>query len=261
MKNSLIFFTILLFAIACSQNEVVVQKPNLPTEIVIPVERLIVKLEAKNRKVKSFSAKGVIFIDNDEFSTNFDFDLKFKKNDSLLVSVYGIFGMEIAQFLLAGKTFTYFDAFNNRVYIGNASNNVVKKFFKVDLSPEEIQNILVGTIEYSGILRENPTLYQIIDGKYFVEFASENWLKKYQITEKGLNLEKFNFIQNGKDLFVANFSNFKKVISGLDDFPYSIQIINYSENSEMKIEYSTISVNQEIYSLKIDIPTDAILMK
>ncbi|GEM_PF-3672481 len=261
MKNFLIFFTILLFVIGCSQNEVIVQKPNLPTESVIPAERLIVKLEAKNRKVKSFSAKGEIFIDNDEFSTNFDFELKFKKNDSLLISVYGIFGMEIAQFLLGGKTYTYFDAFNNKVYTGKANNNVVKKFFKVDLSPEEIQNILIGTIDYSGILRENPTRYQIIDGKYFIEFVSENWMKKYQITEKGLNLEKFNLVQNGKDLFVANFSNFKKVKSGLDDFPYSIQIVNFSENSEMKIEYSTISVNQEINSLKIDIPSDAILMK
>ncbi len=83
--------------------------PSKPTEEVeiLPTDRLVNKLEANRRRIRTFEGNGTITIKSNEFNNSATFRVVLVKPDSLYISFIGPFGIEIAQALVT----------DNRIYL------------------------------------------------------------------------------------------------------------------------------------------------
>jgi len=162
LKKCIILFLFgFLLLIGCST-----EKEITTTEKVIPATRLLKKLEGNRRKIKTFEGSGSIYVKSDEFSGKTSFQILIKKPDSIKISIYGPFGIDIAHGIFSKNNFLFYDVLKNRAFIGENSKDVLKKLFKIDLSFEELIDAFAGAVNLTEKLRQEPTDYEVLEDIY-----------------------------------------------------------------------------------------------
>lgn len=256
IKKYFYFHIILLLSIifisACAPSK------SIEKERIISPDRLIKKLEANRRKIKSFEGSGVITIQNSEMNAKSNFEVIMKKPDSIKVSFFGPFGIELAQALISSNRFQFYDVINNNLYKGQLKDDVIQRILKVNMSFFEIIDAFTGSVNLTDKLRLEPDKFEITGDLYRLTYidSTQSLEKIYLVHSNNLSItESIIRTLNGKVLFEGKFKNFKL----LDDVPVPFEInLNDSNNKQkLKIEYRNINVNKELPNITIEIPNDA----
>jgi hypothetical protein len=259
MKNK-IFLTRIIFAFvslavlfSCSSEKKAVKK-----ERIIPAERLIVKLEANRRKIKTFYGSGKIIVNSPQVNSKFMFTVEFKKPDSLKITAFGPFGIDIAQLLLTNDFFNYYDAVSNVLYQGENNDKIIRKIFRMPIKAGELRNLLLGKVDFSAILHKEPSLYEFKDGDYsfVIDDPEKMFSRFYLINGDDLRLEKFELLKENNTMFNATFSKFKMVGNYSELFPFRIYVENPPNKAKFEIEYNSVKINRKLKNLKLVLPND-----
>ncbi|MFH0735766.1 MAG: DUF4292 domain-containing protein [bacterium] len=226
-------------------------------EQVLPSDRLVKKLEANRRKIKTFEGTGIINVESSKLTAKGNFEIVIKKPDTIKVSIYGPWGIDLAHALLTKQDFIFYDVMNNTAYKGAVSNDIIKNIFKVDLSFDNLIDAFAGSVNLTEKLRLEPTDYKIAEYSYEMIYAdSINKVKSvYDINSKTLAINQYSFYKFPASLVLQSvFSDFRT----FDDvsLPYKILIENSQMKQKIGIEYRNITVNKEIEEVKINIPSD-----
>ena len=249
----IISFAALLFMNAC-----VPSKPVQEDEKILPVDRLIKKLEANRRKIKTFEGSGVLNIQTPQITAKANFEVILKKPDSVKVSVYGPFGIELAHALVSKNDFTFYDVMRNSIYKGSAKQDVLKQIFKVDLSFDDLMDAFAGAVNLTDKLRNNPDNYEINADEYILSYKDDEAGKEsvYKINVEGLAITKYKLIKiPNVILFEGSYSDFKDFENVF--VPYKTIVENKQQNQSVNIEYRNIEINKEVGDLSIKFPSDA----
>ncbi len=231
-------------------------------EKLISPDRLVVKLEANRRKIKSFVGSGVINVQNKELKAKSNFEVNLKKTDSLRVDFFGPFGIELAQAVVSSNGFLFYDVINNKVYKGNLKEDVLQKILKVNLSFNDVIDALTGSVNLTDKLRREPDKFDYENNFYKLTYIdSINSIEKVFLVKADDFSISESIVQNfkGEKLLEAKFSNFK--IFDNVPIPYEIKINDFRNNQQLKIEYRNINVNKELPNLNIEIPDDAKILE
>lgn len=257
MKNkSIALFVLsvcsLLYVEGCTPSKPVMQ------ERTISPDRLIKRLEANRRKIKNFSGTGTISIKTNELDTKSNFQVEIKKPDSIKVSFFGPFGIDLASALLTQKDFLFYDAINNTVYKGKQKPGVMKEILKVNILFDDLIDLATGSINLTDKLQREPNSSESQDNLLKLTYADSLNDKTNSYLIQNDELEIRQFFQNnlkGKNLLDTKFSNFRKY----DEIPIpgEINFNDIANNQKIKIEYRNIEINNEIGNLKIELPSDA----
>lgn len=231
-------------------------------EKLISPDRLVIKLEANRRKIKSFAGSGVINVQNKELNAKSNFEVNLKKPDSLRVDFFGPFGIELAQAVISSNGFLFYDVINNKIYKGNLKDDVLQKILKVNLSLSDVIDALTGSVNLTDKLRKEPDKFEYENKFYKLTYVdSINSLEKiYLVKADDLSISE-SIIQNlkGEKLLEGKFSNFKMFDNV--PVPYEIRINDFRNNQQIKIEYRNINVNKELPNLFIEIPDDVKILE
>ncbi len=249
---------ILLGLFACSSEKKVTRE-----ERIIPAERLIVKLEANRRKIKTFVASGNITVNSPEINTKFNFTIEYKKPDSLKIVAFGPFGLDLASLLLTDDYFYYYDAIGNVLYKGENEKKIIERLFRIPISTNSLKSLMIGRADFSSVLRVRPQEYRLNGSEYEMKFVNENGASDFfRIARKDLNLLDFEILsnENGKILSV-NYSNFKRVKNYSEYFPFKIYVESPPRKSQFVIEYHSVKINENLNDLRLTLPSDVKIRK
>lgn len=247
----------LLFIVGCSGEKDINRERKL-----IPATRLLKKLEGNRRKIKTFEGTGVLSIKSKKFTGKTSFKISIKKPDSIKISIYGPFGIDIAHGLFLKDKFIFYDVFRTRVITGKNSKDVLKKMFKINLSFEELIDAFAGAVNLTEKLRTEPTDYKLTDDTYVLTYTDTLLDKKtiYRITKENLKITEYQVASlNDKELLLGEYSKFK-TYEGVP-IPLTLLIRNRSKHESIRIAYKKVTVNKSIKSLKIKLPTDVTEIK
>ncbi|MFH1196000.1 MAG: DUF4292 domain-containing protein [bacterium] len=233
--------------------------PSKPTyeERRLSSDRLIKNLEANRRKIKSFRGTGVLDIHSSNFTGKGNFEVLLKKPDSLKVTVFGPFGIEVGQALVTQSDFVFYDALQNNVYRGRVDSDVLQKIFHVNLSFEDLMDSFAGAVNLTGKLREEPDQYENSEEGYILTYVDESNESKsvFNITADDLAIVDYRMTdQSNKVVFEGLYTDFKI----FDDVPvpYNTVINDKKNDQNIRIDYRTIEINKEMDDLKLLLPTD-----
>jgi len=227
-------------------------------ERIISADRLIKRLEANRRKIKTFSGYGSISIKTADINATSSFQVEIKRPDSVKVSFFGPFGIDLATAVITQKNFQFYDAINNNFYKGKMSSDAMKQVMKINITFEELMDVLTGCVNMTDKLRNEPNLYESQEDFYKLTYNDSLSSKAsvYLIRQRDLGITEYNVNDfMGKNLLSAQYSDFREIEE--TPIPFMINVNEVSNNQKIKLEYRSIEVNEEIGNLNIDIPNDA----
>lgn len=261
MKKPVILLLLSFFIMAIINTSCVPSKPTFEKKV-LPADRLIKKIEANRRKIKSFEGNGILNIKTPDLEARASFEISIKKPDSIKLGVYGPFGIDLAQILVTRSDFIFYDVMHDKAYSGNVSNDVLKKIFRVDLSFNDLIDAFAGAVNLTGKLSEVPQNFEITDDMYFLTYTENatNMEFRYDINILDNALLRYKVIKKPAELmFEGRYTEFKH----FDDVPIPLRTVveNKKNNQALLIEYKNVTVNEEIDDLKIYLPDDVQIIR
>ena len=241
-----------LFLNGCSPS------PTVQVDRMISSDRLVKRIEANRRKIKSFAGTGSISIKTTDLDAKSSFQVEIKKPDSVKVSFYGPFGIDLALALITPQNFQFYDAINNTYYKGKVKPGVMKDILKINISFDELIDLATGSVNLTDKLSSEPAKFEADGDLYKLTYLDSVSRQSSIFWIRSEELEIRQYQQNDaneKNLVDAQYSDFMKIEE--TPIPKQINMNDLLNSQKIKIEYRTIEINKEIGKLKIDIPDDA----
>jgi outer membrane lipoprotein-sorting protein len=238
--------------------------PSQPTDDyeLLPSERLINKLEANRRKIKSFEGNGTIIVNSPEMDNTATFRVVLQKPDSLYLTIMGPFGIELAQALVTKEKFVFYDALQNTAYTGSVNSNVLRSIFRINLSFSDLLDAFVGSVNLTQNLYRSPDNYLVEGDKYvltYLDSAREN-KTVYKVDVRQLGITDYQlFSINGDQILEGKYSKFELLENVA--VPYKIQVQNIADDQKINIDYRKIIVNKNNIQIDFKLPDDATIIK
>ncbi len=226
-------------------------------ERILPSDRLVKKLEGNRRKIKTFNGKGVLNVVSNEFKANTNFEVLIKKPDSVRVSIYGPFGIDLAHALVTDREFAFYDVMRKTVYRGENDPGMLQKIFKVDISFNDLIDAFAGSVNLTDKLLREPDKYNIQGDNYIMTYtdSTKSIETIYQVNRTTLALEKY-ILKDFEDniFFEGEFNDFRM----FDEvpIPYITNVSNRINAQSLNVEYRNITVNKVIEKINFNIPKD-----
>ena len=252
---------ILVIAASVYLNSCVPAKPNEEVEI-LPSERLINKLEANRRRIRTFEGNGVIKIKSSRFNNSVSFKVILSKPDSIYFTIMGPFGIELAQAVVTNNSFVFYDALQNTAYKGSVNDDVLKEIFKVNLTFGELTDAFVGSVNLTNNLYTMPASYNVEGDQYVLTYIDSltNKETKYRVDIRELGITNYLLSDNnGNELLKGDYSDFE-LLNGVA-VPNKIEIQNKKDDQVVDIEYRNMSTNNKAIFIDFKLPEDATVIK
>lgn len=229
---------------------------------ILSADRLIKRLEANRRKIRSFEGSGTLTIKTPDFSNSASFNVVMIKPDSIYLTIMGPFGIELAQALVTKRNFTFYEALSNTVYMGEMNDDVLRNILRIDISFTDLLDAIIGAVNLTDRLYKNPDSYQVQNDNYVVAYndSLQHTLSTYSIDIRNLGITQYTLKSSkGKELFLGEYTNF--TLTENVATPKRISISNKSQNQYLQIDYKNISANQKNIHIDFTFPTDATVIK
>lgn len=261
MKLFLKIFLVLIFLFAVMSDGCVPSKPTDDVEI-LSSERLINKLEVNRRRIKSFEGSGTILVKNSKMNNSASFRVVLQKPDSIYLTIFGPFGIELAQALVTRSNFIFYDALKNTAYEGNVDDEVLRDIFRIDLSFNELIDAFIGSVNLTSNLYKQPSNYEVIYDKYLITYVDSELFRtsQYKVDVRELGITEYILKdKNGEVTIEGKYSDFG-IIEGVA-VPYKIELRNKKEDQFVSVEYKSMSANKKNIYVDFEIPEDATIIK
>jgi hypothetical protein len=238
--------------------------PSKPTEEVeiLSTDRLMTKLEANRRRIRTFEGNGTITIKSNEFNSSATFRIVLVKPDSLYLTITGPFGIELAQALVTNKDFIFYDALQNTAYKGLQSSDILRQIFKIDLSFGDIMDAFIGSVNLTNNLYKAPNNFQVIYDKYMLTYkdSTTSNIAEYEVDVRNLGILHYLLKSSGgNDLLEGKYSNFQFLESVA--IPAKIEVINRKQDETVLIDYKSMNANKKNIYIDFKLPDDASIIK
>ncbi len=261
MRKSLL--SLLLF-ISLIELSIVGCVPSQPTEDVeiLSSDRLINRLEANRRRIKTFEGQGTITVNSSTLQTSATFRVVMIKPDSVYITFFGPFGIELAQAVVTSSDFVFYDALQNTAYKGKSDSDVLQNIFRINLTFNDIVDAFTGSVNLSPNLYKSPDKFEVIYDKYVLTYVKpDNGLTAvYKIDVRRLGIAEYSLLSDdGSINLEGRYSDFQ--IAENVAIPYKISVMNRSDNQKIEVEYRKISVNKKDITIDFRIPDDATIVK
>ncbi|MGE5496999.1 MAG: DUF4292 domain-containing protein, partial [Syntrophothermus sp.] len=201
---------------------------------------------------------GSLYINSPELNTTASFKVTLQKPDSVYLEVYGPFGIDVAQAVVTGSNYIFYDAIHNTAYKGKSSSDVLKKIFKVNLSFSDLMDAFTGAVNLTPKLSQQPSNYEIVYNKYILTFddSLSQYKSRYSIDIRDLVITDYQLVDPaGKPVLESIFSKFS-MLQGIS-IPYTTKVDLKDAGQSLKIEYRKIDLNKNSVKISLDIPEDA----
>lgn len=261
MKQVKKIILVILFLLISFHEGCIPSKPTEEAEI-LSSERLINKLEANRRRIRTFEGSGTIIVRNSDLKNSALFQIILQKPDTIFLTIFGPFGIELAQSLITKNDFVFYDALQNTAYEGKVDSDILRDIFKIDLSFNDLIDAFIGAVNLTENLYKPPSSYDVIYDKYLITYTDSitNKSAEYKVDVRELGITDYILKDgSGKINLEGKYSDFG-IIEGVA-IPYKIELRNPSENQNILVEYKSISANKKNILVNFKIPQDATIIK
>lgn len=225
-------------------------------------ERLIKKIEANKRRIKTFYGIGSLSVFSNEENLSGNFEVFMRRPDSLKIIIYGPFGIDLAQVLLTKRNFKFYDVMNNTLHTGKATDDILKQIIKMNISFDELYESLTGAMSFSDRLSSTPSIVKdnagILELTYLDSLGGKKSIYRVNASDLTVNDYKVTTTAN-KELLTGTYKNYKSV----DEIAIPRYTgLEYKANKQkLIIEYRNIEVNKNIESIDFTVPDDVKVVK
>ena len=235
MKCKAIFFLTFILS-ACTG-----PKLALDTEK-ISFNELLDYIQTGEDELKTLEASCRISVDSEEFSGNFFANLYYIKDDSLLLSVSGPFGIHAGSLFIGKDRFIFYNQMSNKFYNGSIKDFEDKNLFQFPLKMRELINIFTAKENLPSLKIED---YKVDDGQYYINAKNGSDNFEIWVDNSTGRISKLSLIHDGEVVYIREYGDFSSTGKS-SYFPRKITMMRPSEKQAVSVYYTNFSLNEEI---------------
>jgi hypothetical protein len=207
----------------------------------VSFNELLDYIQTEEGRLSTLDASCRISVDSEEFSGNFFANVYYIKNDSLLLSVSGPFGVQAGTLFIGKERFIFYNKMSNKFYNGSVKDFENKNLFQFPLKMKELINIFAAKENLPSMKIED---YKIDDGQYFINATNRNYAYKIWIDNSTGRISKISQHQDDQTLFVREYGDYMS--AGNSYFPRKITMVRPEQKQAVSVYYTHLSINEEI---------------
>jgi len=234
MKCKLILLLSLLLS-ACTS-----PKLALDTEQV-SFNELLDYIQTEESMLNTLKASCRISVDSEEFSGNFFANVYYIKDDSLLLSVSGPFGVQAGTLFIGKERFIFYNQMSNKFYNGSVKDFENKNLFQFPLKMRELINIFAAKENLPSMKIED---YKIEDGLYYIKTKNGNDNYQIWVDNSTGRIVKLSLHRDDQTVLTHEYGDF--ISSGKSYFPRKIKMVRPVQKQAVSVYYTHLSINEDI---------------
>jgi outer membrane lipoprotein-sorting protein len=188
-------------------------------------------------------------------SQDASFALILQKPDSVLINIYGPFGIKVGLALVTREEFTFYSTLENKLVTGSSSTENLNRILHIKLSFDELLSMFAGGTFLSDDLRL-PDKSEVKEDQIVFTYSQPGSTRHYWIDPATSAILKIQITDSDGNLTLEeSFSEFRTV-SGVG-IPSAIQITQKAQRQSLYLYYSEVSVNSDKPQFTFSIPSNA----
>ncbi len=198
-------------------------------------------IQTEEGQLNTLEASCRISVDSEEFSGNFFANVYYIKEDSLLLSVSGPFGVQAGTLFIGKERFIFYNQMSNKFYNGSVTEFEDKNLFQFPLKLRELINIFAAKENLPSMKIKE---YRIDNGQYFINAKNGRHSYKIWIDNTTGRISKLSQHKDQQTLFIREYGDFTY---GDDSyFPRKIKMVRPEEKQAVSVYYTHLSINEAI---------------
>jgi outer membrane lipoprotein-sorting protein len=216
---------------------------------------LISLVQEHQNKLQSVVGKGTVTFESPELAGTAAFELALKKPDSLLVTFEGPFGIDLGTLFISREKYLMYNSMENKVVTGTPSAAAIRSIIPFDLTLDQVVGAFSGSFPFPSDPQSLQT-YSVDDDRFLLVFRCGSNSCKYWVDNRTVLVTKYEMRDEHDELILdAVSSSFAE--DGAASAPKRIRIRFPSQERQLSVSYSSISLNDPDPSFTYSIPSNA----
>jgi outer membrane lipoprotein-sorting protein len=216
---------------------------------------LISLVREHQNKLQSVVGKGTVTFESPEMAGTAAFELALKKPDSLLVMFEGPFGIDLGTLFISREKYLMYSSMENKVVTGTPSAAAIRSIIPFDLTLDQVVGAFSGSFPFPS----DPQLlqtYSVDDDRFLLMFRCGSNTCKYWVDSRTVLVTKYE-MRDEHDELILDVVSSSFAEDGAASAPKRIRIRFPSQERQLSVSYSSISLNDPDPSFAYSIPSNA----
>lgn len=217
-------------------------------------EKIATDISSQAQSIHYFSTSGYGSFETKSGAYSARFDMSIHRPSSATVSIYGPFGIKVAQVRLTEDTLLVYNSLRNELFMGKPTSDNLRNFLMIASNGSSFTDLLLDLMPPVGHL-ENPQVYRHDNGNSVsFTYVSRDTVEKYTIDGQFMRTKEYVKTINGTmvtRIAYSDFQNFGKVY-----LPRSISFDDARHGVSAKLYFQDSSLNQK-ENVEFSVPPDA----
>ena len=235
MTTKYVVTALVIFLVGCSGSKFELNRDT------VSYDALFSEIKNGQKKIKTLQGNARITVDSESFSGTFYADIFINQNDSLLISVEALFGLDAGMMFIGNSRFIFYNKIDNQFYSGSVSDFRDRNFMQFPIKISEVADIFTAKDQLMSMKIEE---YKIDHDCFFVVGGNNLYGYRLWIDPHTGHISKIEYLKEARSIYVKEYKNFLKIENLY--FPRKIIIKRPLENQGMSIYYSKLKINDPI---------------
>lgn len=208
----------------------------------------------QSTSIHTFSTTGYGSFETRQGNYTASFSMSIQRPSSATVSLYGPFGIKVAQVRLTNDTLLVYNSIRNEVFMGKPTSTNIRNLLMIASNGTSFTDLLLDLMVPTGNL-ENAQSSMHFDGRTVrFTYVSRDTVEKYIVDGKFMRTKDYERIVDGETVMRIQYSDFKTI--GRISFPRSVSFEDLRHGVSAKLYYQDAALNDK-ESVEFSIPSDA----
>lgn len=221
--------------------------------------RYVAELKFRNDQHQSLSAALRVSLDAPDLRLRRPQRLALVRPTHLRVEVLGLFGQVAAVLVSDGATYQFFDARNGAVQSGPVSRHIFWDLARVDLTPQEVVELLMGAPIPNPSWQRAGT-FALPEDAVSVDYVDASGVlrQQFDFDAEGLPRAVRSYDEMGRQVWSAGYDDYRDVDGSV--FPFLVTLESERVEASARFAFQTVSLDPELpdalFQLGVPIPVN-----
>ncbi len=212
------------------------------------------EIESQSRSIHYFTTSGYGSFETKAGAYTARFDMSIHRPSTANVSLYGPFGIKVAQVRLTDDTLLVYNSMRNEVFMGKPTSANLRNFLMIASDGSSFTDLLLDLMSPVGHMMNAEKSRQLDGNNVCFIYASEDTVEKYTVDGEFMRTREYEKTVDGETVLKIQYSDFENV--GKISFPKKVSFEDLEHGVSAKLYYQDAALNQK-GSVEFSVPSDA----
>jgi outer membrane lipoprotein-sorting protein len=212
------------------------------------------EIQSQSRSIHYFSTSGYGSFETKQGAYTARFEMSIHRPSSAVVSLYGPFGIKVAQVRLTDDTLIVYNSIRNEVFIGKPTAANLRNFLMIASDGTSFTDLLLDLMAPAGRTADTREARNLDGNTVSFIYTDQDTVETYMVDGEYMRTSGYEKSVDGETVLKIKYSDFKSV--GNVFIPRSISFEDLQHGVSAKLYYQDTAVNQK-ESVEFSVPSDA----